>query len=880
MRNPLSRLGIRARGRKDQSLRLHLSIVFLGLAVAPLLLVGMAIGHRSFTVQREQVLALQSKLAESAAVRVESLILRLVADLETAIAVEDLLAIPPARRKEILLFLLSHQASFDELAVLDGRGRELERVSRQRIVLREDLGDRSVDAVFMVPFSRRVPYFSPLDFDPSTGEPLLSIGIPLIDPVERSPLGVISARARFRDVWNLISALPLAGRDQVYIVDDFSRVIAHRNPSVVLRQTRFDLPLQDGITRGLDGKPAFLAIVRFNLGGQGFHVVAERPVYDALQLAISTVAVFALVTIAMLFLSVVLGITTVRRIVEPVEALVSAAQAVADGDLRKKVDIQRRDEIGRLASAFNSMTDQLRRNREGMESYRTHLEDLIRDRTAQLITEKERAEAANRSKTAFLANMSHELRTPLNAVLGFSQLMYKEPSLTESQARNLDIIIRSGRHLLDLINNVLAISKIESGKASLEENVFDLHQLIREVVSLMSVTASEKALSLYARISPGIPRYLRSDAGKIRQILINLVGNALKYTFQGEVVVRAESVPYSGEADGAGPRIAVRFEVEDSGPGIPPEDRDRIFEPFVRLDHPVPKIGTDAAAGTGLGLPICRQFVIFLGGTIEVESSRSGGSLFRFTIPLRLAKSKQEDRPGVPDWSHSLEGGRIAPRLLVADDNPESRLLLRTLLESMGFQVEEASDGAQAVEAAAHGKPDLIWMDIRMPVLNGLEAARRIRATPSGSAIPIIAVTAHALEEERREILAAGCDGFIRKPYQEIEIVHTLERYLGIRLGTRSPVETEPKKAVPDVSWTDIRVSLGALPENLARELTTAAELLDKKACLRVVDEIQRMDRGLGIRLRTLVENRRFNELLASLEQSIQEHENEETGAG
>ncbi|MFH0730327.1 MAG: cache domain-containing protein [Pseudomonadota bacterium] len=487
-------------------------------------------------------------------------------------------------------------------------------------------------------------------------------------------------------------------------------------------------------------------------------------------------------------------------------------------------------ELRGMALNANKMLRDKVAARERLRKHRDHLEEKVAERThalkeknRQLVQAKEAAEKANRAKSVFLANMSHELRTPLNAVIGFSRRMKSSPGVTPEQRESLDIITRSGEHLLNLINNVLDIAKIESGRVELEESALDLHQLVHEMKSLMYMRATEKGLSFNVEQAPDLPRHVAVDGGKLRQVLLNLIGNAIKYTKSGGVILCAMTVKEEG-AD----RVRVRFEVEDTGPGIGVEDQERIFLPFVQLGERPP-----AEAGTGLGLAISKQYVALMGGRIGVTSEQGRGAVFSFEVPVTVLPSEAAPVEPLSGRVIGLAGGQPRHRLLIAEDHAENRLLLRRLLEPLGFELKEAVNGQEAVALFEQWHPHLIWMDIRMPVMNGLEATRRIKATEAGARTKIVAVTAHALEEERSEILAAGCDDFIRKPYHDHEILDALTKHLGVRFVCEEGTATAP------VVMPLNTAALAGLPAELLNGLEQALARLDIGAVSRAIETIR-----------------------------------------
>lgn len=400
------------------------------------------------------------------------------------------------------------------------------------------------------------------------------------------------------------------------------------------------------------------------------------------------------------------------------------------------------------------------------------LEQLVAERTAAWRQAAADAQDASNAKSLFLSNMSHELRTPMNAIIGFSALMQRSPSSPHELAQNLEIIQRSGEHLLSLINDVLDMSKIEAGRVTLDDDVFDLHALLRDLLDLMGERAEAKGLVLRLELASAVPRCIHGDERKLRQVLINLIGNAIKFTASGSVVLRCKS-----EADGADDgKTRLQIEVEDSGHGIADDELELIFSPFIQAG-PVASHN-----GTGLGLSLSRQFVQLMGGTIGVRSTLALGSLFWISLPLCPADAGALSAPPpLPSSVLRLAPGQAEFRILVAEDQPDNALLIERQLESAGFAVQVAPDGAAAVAAFERWRPHFIWMDRRMPVLGGTEACRRIRALPGGAQVRIVGLTASILEDEKSELLAAGMDAVICKPYREQHLFDCMADLLGAR---------------------------------------------------------------------------------------------------
>lgn len=386
----------------------------------------------------------------------------------------------------------------------------------------------------------------------------------------------------------------------------------------------------------------------------------------------------------------------------------------------------------------------------------------------QLAVAKSAAEAASQAKSAFLANMSHEIRTPMNAILGFSQLLLRDSALSALQRQNLDTINRSGEHLLALINDILEMSKIEAGRVTLTPVNFDFHALLDDLERMFRLRTDARRLQFTIERGADVPHHVKADESKLRQIFINLLSNAVKFTEQGGIAVRVKATPT------AGPALRLRAEVEDTGAGISEEELPRLFREFEQTES-----GLRAGGGTGLGLAISRKFARLMGGDISVQSVRGRGTTFCFEVLVEPGEATAGRAQTESRRVLRLDAEHEDMRVLVADDTAENRRFLEQLLQPLGFKTRAVADGALAVEIFAAWRPRLVLIDLRMPVLNGREAIRQMRALPHGQDVAIIAVTASAFEENRRELIEAGADDFLGKPFREAELFEKISRHTG-----------------------------------------------------------------------------------------------------
>ncbi len=468
----------------------------------------------------------------------------------------------------------------------------------------------------------------------------------------------------------------------------------------------------------------------------------------------------------------------------------------------------------------------------------------------ELVLARDRAVAAGRTKSTFLANMSHELRTPLNAILGYAQLVARDESLARDHRESLETILHSGEHLLSLINNVLNLSKIEAGQMKLQPGAFNLLELLSGLGQMFNIQARAKGLDFVVQRRSALPELIYTDQQKLRQVLINLLGNAVQYTAVGQITLTVWTTHRSGQ------QTILYLVVEDTGVGIAPADLERLFLPFEQSGYLLQE-----AEGTGLGLAICKQFVQLLNGHLHVESQVGQGSRFTVEIPVSVVSTPPPSL--VPE--RRIIGVRPNPdasaiRVLVVDDQPANRQMLELLLGRCRLDVVSVSNGRDALEMTELWRPHLIFMDMRMPIMGGMETTRRLRAMPQGQSVPIVALTASVFEEERKCILAGGCDAFISKPFREEDIFKLLAHYLPVSLSYASVPKLAQSVMAP-------LPTADALPTAVREELYTAVCSAQGNQILQLIIPLETAQPQLFQQLSYLVHEFRYDIILDWLKQ-------------
>ncbi|MCP4352263.1 MAG: response regulator [Desulfobacterales bacterium] len=599
-----------------------------------------------------------------------------------------------------------------------------------------------------------------------------------------------------------------------------------------------------------------VTIEKFNRKVGFFQVAISRENIQH-ELFLNIAGIIALMLIVMTAISITSVVITRRYVFNPLLKLAESAEMIAKGNLDVSITSDRCDEIGSLADDFNTMRESVKHADEKLKEYARTLEKKVEQRTENLKKKNEelqktflkleesriKADAANRAKSEFLANMSHELRTPLNAVTGFSELLSSLVS-DRKQKSYLASIKTAGKSLLTLINDILDLSKIEAGMMEIRLTPVNPRMIISEIEQIFSMKIASENLQFVTDIDTELPCVLMLDETRFRQILLNLVGNAVKFTEKGHIKLAAENRYRTDDRT----RTDLIISVEDTGIGIPRQERENIFKSFRQQDGQSSKYG-----GTGLGLSICRKLTEMMNGRITVDSRPGAGSIFR--IILRDAEVLSSEIPVAKEKIFDIDNTAFEKaKILVADDVDSNRDMLNELLSRVNLDVLTAENGQEAVLLAREYQPDVILMDIRMPVMDGIEATKRLKENPKTGNIPIIAVTASSTAHDRSEILAEGLDGYVTKPVKLNTLFDELSRYLRYtEKNSRQPAERNNQLKYP--AYDDIE----RLPELVSTLRTEILPSLHELQGVMLMGDIEEF----GNRLQDLGKEHNVRELIA-----------------
>jgi signal transduction histidine kinase/ActR/RegA family two-component response regulator len=774
-------------------------VVIVGLVSTVLIVGGAMEAYFSYQDKKATLVRVQSDQAETAAVRIEDFIREIV----TAIAWTARSAyLPPdeapSQRYLDYLWLLRQTPSITEAMHLDAAGRETLLVSRLARHVVGSGADHSQDPRFLAA-QAGARYFGPVYFRRES-EPYMTIALPLKGP----DAGVAVAEVNLKFFWGVISQMQIGRAGYAYVVDSGGVLIAHPDISLVLQKTTMGALPQVRAALAAAPRPAggggSEATVGTDLDGRmvltahaaiapvGWHVFVEQPVREAfspLYAAIRRTGILLVVGVA---LSTVASLLLARRLLRPIQTLQQGAARIRAGSLDERISLRTGDELEALAEEFNRTAAELQ------ESYAS-LERKVQERTADLsealraLQEKtQQLEVAGRHKSIFLANMSHEFRTPMHAIIGCSEILLDAslPVTAQEREQFLRDILAGGRHLLALINDVLDLSRVEAGRLDLKIEQTPARDVLDVVHGAMRPLAAKKRIQLDLECADGLG-LVPMDAMRMRQTLVNLVGNALKFTPEGgRVWVRA----FPSQPEGG-----LRIEVEDTGPGIPAEEQERIFAEFQQA--PVAH-AAGRPEGAGLGLTLARRFVEMHGGRLWVESEVGRGSRFILTLPAAAGSGPSpagaEVSPnGSAVRSATRERAGRGQRILLVEDDLINRRQVAFLLQASGYDVCAVGSAPDAFAAAAARRPALILMDVQLPGMDGLAATRHFKADPATREIPVVALTAHAMDEDAVKAKEAGCDGYVTKPCEKARLLEEVRRAIARRpVGTAASVTDPP----------------------------------------------------------------------------------------
>ncbi len=677
----------------------------------------------------------------------------------------DIISMKAARQKEGLSKLTKNYQHIYLAMTIDKNGWNVARSDNKE---RKYYGDRNYFQTAMN--GQKITYQALIGR--TTKKPAVCISTPIKKEEQQiNPIGVTTICSRLDELSEQVGKLRFGQTGYAFVVDPNGKVLAHPNPEFTSGDRLADLsnypPIQNllkadgGQLNFSDRDSEWVSYTTRLDNGWGIAVIQERgEFYSSKQEFQNLVLIIVLVTVG--GVSIITWLVA-DRLIEPISNLTREALAISEGELDRKVIIHRKDELGILARSFNRMAIQLNTSFQ-------HLEERIAERTVELRQAVIAAETANKSKDRFLVNISHELRTPLNSILGYTRMLLRDRNLPSDRVLALRIIKQSGTHLLTLINDILDFSQSKADKIELCLETCYLPVFLEEVAGIIEMRAKEKGLLFECEIDSNIAKGIKVDRKRLRQILLNLLGNAVKFTDTGKVTFAVSAIE-----DIDKDRQKIRFEVIDTGSGIPQESIEKIFQPFERVGDEKSRI-----EGTGLGLSISRELIELMGSEIKVRSKPYLGSNFNFDLAVERAEiniiTAENNKPKL-----EIVGYKGEPKtIVIVDDRKENRLLLTSILEPLGFKIIEAVNGKEGLETIINLKPDLVLTDLLMPVKTGLMMILELRQKEEFKNLPIVSLSASNRELMEQKSSSVGCQAFLPKPFDEEQLMAYLELLLDL----------------------------------------------------------------------------------------------------